>query len=50
MNFENQLHDMFSDIWNYEIDHPKYKTSVGELMDEVIKLYKKCAEEAKDAS
>ncbi len=33
-DFEKEVREMFSDIWNVEIDHPRYQDTVGELMVE----------------
>ena len=38
--FNEQLHDMFGDIWDYEIDHPLFQDTVGELMAQIIQAYK----------
>lgn len=38
--FEEDLHKMFSSIWDCEIDHPMFQDTVGELMEAVIQCYK----------
>ena len=37
--FEKGLHDMFSTIWDCEIDHPAWQDTVGDLMQAVIQLH-----------
>ena len=39
--FEIRLLEMFSSIWDCEIDHPVFQDTVGDLMGGVIQLYKK---------
>lgn len=39
--FQKNLFEMFSSIWDCEIDHPAFQDTVGELMNAVIQLYKK---------
>lgn len=39
--FEKELHAMFDDIWDCEIDHPLFQDTVGELMEAVIQAYEK---------
>lgn len=38
-DFEKEVREMFSDVWNMEIDNPRYQDTVGDLMKDVIKLY-----------
>ena len=38
--FKNGLLNMFSSIWDSEIDHPVFQDTVGDLMSGVIQLYK----------
>lgn len=38
--FEEDLHQMFSSIWDCEIDHLMFQDTVGELMEDVIQCYK----------
>lgn len=37
--FKNGLLEMFSSIWDCEIDHPAFQDTVGELMSAVMQLY-----------
>lgn len=37
--FAEAVRAMFADIWDREIDHPKYQDTVGEILEDVIKLY-----------
>lgn len=37
--FEKGLHDMFSTMWDCEIDHPAWQDTVGDLMQAVIQLH-----------
>ena len=39
--FKDGLLKMFSSIWECEIDHPMFQDTIGELMDDVMQLYKK---------
>lgn len=37
--FKNGLLEMFSSIWDCEIDHPAFQDTVGEMMSDVMQLY-----------
>ena len=39
--FQKNLFEMFSSIWDCGIDHSVFQDTVGELMNAVIQLYKK---------
>ena len=39
--FKAGLKEMFSSIWDCEIEHPVFQDTVGDLMKGVIQLYKK---------
>ena len=41
LTFEDDIHNMFSHLWDYEIDHPIFSDTVGELMTAVIQCYHK---------
>lgn len=41
-DFEKMLRDMFSSIWDCEIDHPLWQDTVGEIMTAVIQAHEKC--------
>lgn len=38
-DFEQKIHDMFDLIWDCEIFHPLFESTVGELMESVIRCY-----------
>ena len=38
--FDRNLLEMFSSIWESEIDHPVFQDTVGELMAAVSQLYR----------
>lgn len=38
--FFNGLWEKFGDVWDCEIDHPKYQDTVGDMMRDVIKIYR----------
>ena len=40
-DFEKELHAMFDNIWDCEIDHPMFQDTVGELMEAVIQAHEK---------
>ena len=40
-DFEKELHAMFDNIWDCEIDHPLFQDTVGELMEAVIQAHEK---------
>ena len=42
--FKSKLYEMFSSIWECEIDHPVFQDTVGELMAAVARLYKQAVE------
>lgn len=44
-DFEKALHNMFSSIWDCEIDHPLWQETVGEIMTAVIEAHEKCVPE-----
>ena len=44
-DFEGMLRDMFSSIWDCEIDHPLWQDTVGEIMTAVIQAHEKCMPE-----
>ena len=39
--FDERIYKTFEPIWNYEINHPEFQETVGELMEEVIAIYNK---------
>ena len=45
-HFERLLHDMFDDMWDDEIEHPRYQDTVGDLMAAVLKAFDKVQPES----
>ena len=45
-DFKQMIQDMFSSIWDCEIDHPMFQETVGELMTAAIHAHEKCVSES----
>ena len=40
MTLEEKARERFANIWNCEIEHPKFQETVGEIVEETIELTK----------